>query len=47
MPKKLERKLRKTARKRRYGRKRTGAYVYGTLRKMGWHPKRRVKGRKK
>jgi hypothetical protein len=31
MPKRLERKLKATARKRGYGARRTGAYVYGTL----------------
>lgn len=40
MPKKLERRLKATARKRRYGKKRTGAYVYGTLRKLGWKPRK-------
>lgn len=40
MPAKLEHRLRKTARKRGYGKKRTGAYVYGTMRKLGWRPKR-------
>jgi hypothetical protein len=39
MPKKLEKVLKSTARKRGYGKKRTGAYVYGTLRKLGWKPK--------
>jgi hypothetical protein len=34
MPKKLERRLKATARKRGYGRARTGAYVYGTLAKI-------------
>lgn len=33
MPKKLERKLKAEARKRGYGKERTGRYVYGTLRK--------------
>lgn len=41
MPKKLERRLKATARKRGYGRKRTGAYVYGTMRRMGWKPRRK------
>lgn len=41
MPVKAERKLKATARKRGYGKKRTGAYVYGTLRKMGWKPKKK------
>lgn len=34
MPKKIERRLKATARKRGYGKKRTGAYVYGTLAKL-------------
>lgn len=33
MPKRVERKLLAEARKRGYGKKRTGAYVYGTLQK--------------
>ena len=41
MPKKLERQLKATARKRHYGKKRTGRYVYGTLRKLGWKPRHR------
>lgn len=41
MPKKAERKLKATAHKRGYSKRRTGAYVYGTLRKMGWKPRRR------
>lgn len=40
MPKKLERKLKREARKKGFGAKRTGAYVYGTLRKLGWKPRR-------
>jgi len=38
MPKKLERKLKRAAKKKGLGKKRTGAYVYGTMRKMGWKP---------
>lgn len=38
MPKKLERKLKREAAKRRYGKERTGKFVYGTLRKTGWKP---------
>jgi hypothetical protein len=34
MPVKVERKLKATARKRGYSKKRTGAYVYGTLAKL-------------
>lgn len=41
MPKTLERKLKATARRRHYGRKRKNAYVYGTLRKLGWKPRHR------
>lgn len=40
MPKKLERKLKREAKKKGFGKKRTGAYVYGTLRKLGWKPRR-------
>lgn len=40
MPKKLERKLKSEAKKKGFGKKRTGAYVYGTLRKLGWKPKK-------
>ena len=40
MPNKLEKKLKKEAKKKGFGKKRTGAYVYGTLRKLGWKPKR-------
>jgi hypothetical protein len=41
MPKKLERKLRARARRLGLGKKRTNAYVYGTLRRAGWKPRRR------
>ena len=40
MPKALERKLKKQAKKKGLGKKRTGAYVYGPLRKTGWKPSR-------
>lgn len=39
MPKALERKLKLEAKKKGLGKKRMGAYVYGTLRKTGWKPK--------
>jgi hypothetical protein len=42
MPKKLEDKLRREARTRHYGKTRTNAYVYGTLRKLGRYPRRRT-----
>lgn len=40
MPKKLERRLRRNARRKGFDKKRQDAYVYGTLRKIGWKPKR-------
>ena len=40
MPKKEERKLKIQAAKRGLTGARKDAYVYGTLRKMGWKPKR-------
>lgn len=41
MPKALELKLKAEAKRKGYGVKRTNAYVYGTLRKVGWKPKKR------
>lgn len=41
MPKALEMKLKSEAKKKGLGKKRAGAYVYGTLRKTGWKPKRK------
>lgn len=41
MPKKLEAKLKLEAKRKHLGKRRTGAYVYGTLRKIGWKPRRR------
>ena len=41
MPKRLERKLRRAARRKGWTKKHQDAYVYGTLRKAGWKPKRR------
>lgn len=38
MPKELERKLMKEAKKLHLSKERTGAYVYGTMRKTGWKP---------
>jgi hypothetical protein len=40
MPKRVEKKLKATARRRGYSKKRSASYVYGTLRKMGWRPRR-------
>lgn len=41
MPKKIERKLKVAARKKGLGKKRTGAYVYGTMTRLGWKPKKK------
>jgi hypothetical protein len=40
MPKKLESKLKREASKKGLKGERNDAYVYGTLRKTGWKPKR-------
>lgn len=40
MPAKMERALKREAKKKGLGKKRTGAYVYGTMRKTGWKPSR-------
>ena len=42
MPKKLEEKLKKQAKKLGLKGQRSDAYVYGTLRKTGWKPKERT-----
>jgi hypothetical protein len=41
MPKRLERKLRKQAARKGYTGRRANAYVYGTMRKTGWKPRKR------
>jgi hypothetical protein len=43
MPKMLEMKLRRQARKKGLKGRRADAYVYGTMRKTGWRPRRRSK----
>jgi hypothetical protein len=43
MPEKLERKLKAQARKKGFKGKRKDAYVYGTLRAIGWKPEREKK----
>jgi hypothetical protein len=40
MPKALENKLKREAAKKGLSKERTGAYVYGTMRKEGWKPKK-------
>jgi hypothetical protein len=47
MPKALERKLKRQAKKKGLGKKRTGAYVYGTMMNMGWVPSTHKKKGKK
>ncbi len=41
MPKALERKLKAEAKKKGFKGERADRYVYGTLRKTGWRPKKR------
>lgn len=41
MPKKLEMALKKSAKKKGLKGKRANAYVYGSLRKTGWKPKKK------
>lgn len=43
MPKKVEQELRRQGRKRGLSGDKLDAYVYGTLRKMGWKPGREKK----
>jgi len=44
MPKKMEKALKKAAKKKGLGKKATGAYVYGTMqKKTGWKPKKKKK----
>ena len=38
MPKELEAKLKRQAKKKGFSKERAGAYVYETLRKTGWTP---------
>jgi hypothetical protein len=38
MPVEMERELKAEAKKKGLGKERTGAYVYGTMRKTGWTP---------
>lgn len=41
MPKKLEKQLARQAERKGYTGRRKDRYVYGTLRKLGWKPRRR------
>lgn len=46
MPKKLEQELQKGARKKGLKGERADAYVYGTMRKAGWKPRRERRGKR-
>lgn len=46
MPKAMERKLKAEAKKKGLTGERASAYVYGTLRKMGWTPSTQKKQKK-
>lgn len=43
MPEELEKKLKKQAKKKGFGKERAAAYTYGTLRKTGWVPSHQKK----
>ena len=47
MPEAMERALKVIAKKKGFGKERTGAYVYGTMRKVGWVPSTQKKKKKK
>jgi hypothetical protein len=44
MPKKFEKELRRKAKEKGMKGEEMDAYVYGTLRKTGWKPKKEKKG---
>ena len=44
MPKKFEKELRRKAKEKGMKGEEADAYVYGTLRKTGWKPKKEKKG---
>jgi hypothetical protein len=45
MPKKMEKELKAEARKKGLTGDRADRYVYGTMRKTGWEPKKKGKGK--
>jgi hypothetical protein len=47
MPKKMERELKKEAKKKGLTGERADAYVFGTMRKIGWVPSTQKKTKKK
>ena len=42
-PKVMERALKREAKKKGYGKERTNAFVYGSMRATGWKPKKKKK----
>lgn len=47
MPKKVEIKLKKEAKKKGFSKEKVGAYVFGTLQKLGLMPKKKKISRKR
>lgn len=45
MPKEMERRLKREAKKKGLSKKRAAAYVYGTMMKTGWRPSRRKRSK--
>ncbi len=43
MPKKMERELKKEAKKRGMKGEQANAFIYGTMRKTGWEPRKKKK----
>lgn len=43
MPKRLEKKLKKEAKEKGFSKEKSSAYIYGTLRKIGWKPNKEKK----
>jgi hypothetical protein len=43
LPKKMEKELKREAKKKGLTGERADAYIYGTMRKTGWKPKREKK----
>ena len=41
MPKAMEEKLKRQVANKKWSKKKKNAYIYGTLRKTGWEPKKR------
>lgn len=43
MPRKLEEQLKKQAHEKGFSGEKMNRYIYGTLRKTGWKPKKKIK----